>query len=132
MKMYLIVFLALALLTTHIQVNAGGNTTNNYYVTEVTETSEATETNPIQITRSDGNYALLGMAAAGNVLDWGVPDKLQLSVAGAFVPGGSQAISFAAGSRVGGILVNVHIVTTIDTPNSKDDYAFIVGATGHF
>lgn len=88
------------------------------------------EPNNTTIVQSSNDYSLLGMAAAGNVLDWGVPNKLQLSVAGAFAPGGDQAISFAAGTRLGGILLSGHLVTTLS--GSDNDYAVIVGATGHF
>lgn len=77
-------------------------------------------------------YGLLALAASGNQLDWGVPDKLQLSIAGAFTEGGNQAISFAVGTRFGGVLVNASFVTTIDAPDSQDDYAVVVGGTIRF
>ena len=95
-------------------------------------TSYGSPTETVTVTRIGGNLGLLALAASGNQLDWGVPNKLQLSVAGAFVPGGNQAISFAMGTRLGGILLNVQIATTIDALPGEDDSVIIVGATAHF
>ena len=81
---------------------------------------------------SNSTYGLLALATSGNQLDWGVPDKLQVSVAGAFTEGGNQAIAFGVGTRVGGILINGHFATTINAPDHHDDYAFVVGGTMHF
>jgi len=81
---------------------------------------------------SGSTYGLLALASSGNQLDWGVPDALQVSVAGAFTEGGNQAISFGVGTRVGGILINGHFATTINAEPHEDDYAIIVGGTMHF
>ncbi len=89
-------------------------------------------TETITINRTAGNLGMLALAAAGNQLDWGVPNKLQLSVAGAFVSGGNQAISFALGTRLGGVLLNVQVAATIDAFPGEDDSVIIVGATAHF
>lgn len=81
---------------------------------------------------SGSTYGLLALASSGNQLDWGVPDKLQLSVAGAFTEGGNQAVSVAIGTRLGGVLINGSFVTTVNAPEHEDDYAVIIGGTMHF
>ena len=90
-----------------------------------------TTSTPLTLPTSQ-TYGLLALATAGNQLDWGVPDKLQVSVAGAFTEGGNQAIAFGVGTRFGGVLINAHFATTIDAPDAEDDYAFVVGGTMHF
>jgi len=81
---------------------------------------------------SGSTYGLLALASSGNQLDWGVPDALQVSVAGAFTEGGNQAISFGIGTRLGGVLVNAQFATTLNAPEHEDDYAVIIGGTMHF
>ncbi len=78
------------------------------------------------------NYGLLALATSGNQFDWGVPEKIQLSVSGAFGEGGDQAVSFAVAKRFGGILVNAHAATTIDAPDNSADYVFVVSGTMRF
>jgi len=80
---------------------------------------------------SGNTYGLLGLAA-NNQFDWGVPDKLQVGVTMAFTEGGNQAIAVGAATRVGGIMVHGQFVSTIDGPDTEDDYAVIVGGTMHF
>jgi len=72
-------------------------------------------------------YGLLALAGGAHQFDWGIPDKLQSSVAIAFTEGGNQAISFGAATRVGGVLLSGYFSTTLNAPQHEDDYA-IVGA----
>ncbi len=90
-------------------------------------------TTPTTITIPASNtYGLLALASSGNQFDWGVPDKLQLSVAGAFTEGGNQAISFGLGQRFGGVLINGHFAMTLNAPDTEDDYALVINGLMHF
>lgn len=80
---------------------------------------------------SQSTYGLLALAS-NNQFDWGVPDKLQMGVTMAFTEGGNQAVSIGAATRIGGILLHGNFVTTIDGPDTEDDYAIIVGGTMRF
>jgi len=91
-----------------------------------------TTSTPTTLNLPSGNtYGLLGLAA-NNQFDWGVPEKLQVGVTMAFTEGGNQAIAVGAATRVGGIMVHGQFVSTIDGPDTEDDYAVIVGGTMHF
>jgi len=107
-----------------------GHASDKPYVAPTPTTTTTTST-PLTLPTSQ-TYGLLALATAGNQLDWGVPNKLQVSVAGAFTEGGNQAIAFGVGTRFGGVLVNAHFATTIDAPDAEDDYAIVVGGTMHF
>ena len=100
------------------------------------DTGGATTTtvnNTTEITRNSGNYGLMALSASGIEFDWGVPNKLQLGAAYAFVPGGNQAISFGGAMRVSSVLVNVKATTVVDSPDDfEDDWAVVVGVVGHF
>lgn len=89
-----------------------------------------TTTTPLSLP-SQSTYGLLGLAA-NNQFDWGVPDKLQVGVTMAFTEGGNQAVALGAATRIGGIMLHGQFVTTIDGPDSEDDYAVIVGGTMRF
>lgn len=91
-----------------------------------------TTTNTTVDLPSGSTYGLLALATSGNQLDWGVPDKLQLSFAGAFTEGGNQAVAVGLGTRFGGVLFNAHFATTINAEDHEDDYAFVFGGTMHF
>lgn len=99
---------------------------HDYPPVETTTTTTTNLTLPTQTT-----YGLLALAS-NNQFDWGVPDKVQVGVTMAFTEGGNQAVSVGAAARVGGILVHGQFVTTIDAPDSQDDYAVIVGGTMRF
>ena len=91
------------------------------------------ETNTVEIQSTDGNLGLMALTAAGLHYDWGVPDKLPLGVSYAFVSGGNQAIAFGGATRLGGFLVNLNVITTVDSVDSQsDEYAFVIGAMGRF
>jgi len=75
---------------------------------------------------SQTTYGLLALAAP-IPFDWGVPDKIQVGATMAFTEGGNQAVSIGVATRFGGILVHGRFVTTIEAPDSQDDYAVIVG-----
>ncbi len=89
-----------------------------------------TTTTPLSLP-TQSTYGLLALAS-NNQFDWGVPDKLQVGVTMAFTEGGNQAVSIGAATRIGGILLHGNFVTTIDGPDSADDYAIIVGGTMRF
>ena len=90
------------------------------------ETTTTTLVLPAQTT-----YGLLALASS-NQFDWGVPDKVQVGLTMAFTEGGNQAIAVGAATRIGGILLHGQYVTTIDAPDSQDDFAFVIGGTMRF
>ena len=90
-----------------------------------------TTTNQVnQLTSSDGNLALMGLAATGLVFDWGVPNDLQWAIAGAFGEGGNQSIAGGVATRFGAVLLNVQFSTTLNS--GTNDYAVVVGGAGRF
>ncbi len=91
-----------------------------------------TSTEVVEISSSDGNYGLMALAGTGLHYDWGVPNKLQLGFGYVFVPGGNQALAAGGATRLGGFLVSVNVLSTVDAPESDDDYAVVFGAVGHF
>lgn len=97
----------------------------------VVTTTGTTQVN--QLTSSDGNYGMMALAASGLVFDWGVPEALQWSVAGAFVEGGDQSLSFGLGTRVGGVLFTGRLTTILELDDDDpSDLAFIVSGSGRF
>ncbi len=125
MKKYLIVFLAIILFTVHHQVYAHGHHGSDY-----NGGTTAVETTTLNLP-SQSTYGLLGLAA-NNQFDWGVPDKVQVGVTMAFTEGGNQAIAVGGATMVGGIMIHGQFVSTIDGPDTEDDYAVIVGGTMRF
>lgn len=82
---------------------------------------------------TQGNaYGMLALATSGNQFDWGVPDKLQLSMSIALTEGGNQAIAFGLGNRFGGVLISGSLAMTLDADNTQDDYAFVFNSLMHF
>ena len=141
MKIYLIVFLALALFTVHQQVYGDDSDQGPPGpagppgpqgppgidgISGVAGAAGTTLNLPTQST-----YGLLALSA--NIpFDWGVPDKIQFGATMAFTEGGNQSFSVGAATRIGGILVHGKFVGLIDGPDNEDDYAVVVGGVMRF